>query len=78
MANIEYHVQWKLNGSDVSIRHHTTNMGHKHFLIAVAPTSNSSGVFSCELLENDTVSSSVEITVQPGIDIMMYKAPECK
>lgn len=68
MANTEYHVVWKLNGSPVSIKHHATYMAHKHFLIAVAPTSNHSGVFSCALQENETVSSSVEITVQPGIN----------
>ena len=66
MANLEYHVTWTLNGSNVPFRHHTTYMSHKHFLIAVASTSNQSGMFSCALQENETVSSSVEITVQPG------------
>ena len=81
--SIEYHVIWKHNGSEVSFEDHLSNntlvvftatyIGHKHFLIAIAPTSNHSGNYSCTLhtQTNQTISSSVEVSIQPGTNVVV-------
>ena len=74
--SIDYHVVWRHNRKRVPFGHHlsdrhpavftATYIGHKHFLIAIAPTSNHSGNYSCTLQTNQNVSSHLSISVQPG------------